>query len=127
ALETIKLGEFLREAQIALGCQEPLHQRTGGRKQHRVSLFDQRMAESTDEVALPGTGSPNGDDVDRLGQEAAVAQALDLHPSGCSEAVEVERSEVLAGQQTRIAPQAIDPSCRLGRPFGAGQFEQERL
>jgi hypothetical protein len=88
---------------------------------------DERMAESTDGVALSGAGSPNGDDIDGLGQEAAVAQALDLHSRGWSKSVEVERTEVLAGQQTRIAPQALDPSRRLGRPLGASQFEQERL
>ena len=78
-------------------------------------------------MALSGAGSTNGDDVDGLGQEAAIAQALDLHADSRSEAIQVERAKALAGQQTRMVAQALDPSCRLGRPFGAGQFEQERF
>src|SRR6266496_5458322 len=85
------------------------------------------MTESADDVALPGAGSTDGDDVGGLGEEAAVAQTLDLHTDGRSEAIEIERAEVLPGQQTRVVAQALDPSRRLRRALGAGQFEQERF
>lgn len=110
AAVAVELGEELRQAQIALGGEQTLDQAGGRGPQHALALLHQVVAERGGQVALPRVRPTDGDDVDRLVEEGAAAQALELLLDNEREAGQLQGAEgLLAGQpgllqQARGAP-----------------------
>ncbi len=67
-----------------------------------MSLFDQRMTQSTGDMALARARATDCNDVDGFGDKAASAQPLNVRSGGGIEPIELERAEGLIGQQLRL-------------------------
>ncbi|VVE86073.1 hypothetical protein PSP31121_05712 [Pandoraea sputorum] len=126
-LEAIELGQFLRQAQIAFGGQQTLHERRGGREQYRATKFDQGVSQGAGEMALARARAADGHDVDCVFEECAALQPLHLHPGGRVEAIQVECPEGLAWCKFRLLSQTFDASPDLGRLLNALELQQKRL
>src|SRR5260370_41467506 len=61
ASKFIEPGQFLGEAQIPFGGQQPLHQIRGRRPEHRMACQDELVAKRCRAVTFPHSWSPNGD------------------------------------------------------------------
>ena len=124
----VELRQRLGQAQVALGRQQALHQRGGRGPQHRVAL--QRRARGRRPPAggsCPTPGPPDGDDVDRVADEGARAQPLDLLADGRREALQLEGAEGLLGRQPRPAQQAGDAALLALVDLGLDQLVEEGL
>jgi len=125
--EGVELGQLLRQPEVALGRQQALHQRGGRGPEHRVIQGDEGGPEGGDHVAFPRAGPTNGDHIDRLGDERALAQALDRQLQGGTVAVELQRREGLLARQLALHQAPLQALLRAMLALGAHQLGEKRL
>ena len=92
-----------------------------------MALQHQLVADGRQRMDLPTPGLPGGDHIDRVVEERAAAQSLELLADERREPLELERAEGLVGWQAREPQQASDAMLVALDAFGADQLVQERL
>ena len=78
AVDAVQALQFPRQAQVALGFQQPFHQLGHRREQHRVALAHQLIPQRRHGVGLPGTGIAKEAHVRGPRQKLPAWQAMDL-------------------------------------------------
>ena len=94
----VELGQSVRQAQVALGSQQLLHQGGSRRPQHGLALENQLVAQGGKQMAFADARFPHGHDVDRIGDERSATQVLHLLLDDQRETIELQRAERLVGR-----------------------------
>ena len=105
----VELGDGGLEGEFAAGDLEALDEVGGAGEEHAPSVLDEAEADGGGEVAFPGAGGAEDEQVVAL-LEPAVAgdERHDLGPGEPGDGIEVEGVEGLAGRQARLGEVAGD-------------------
>jgi hypothetical protein len=99
ALEAIELGQHLRQAQVAFGCQQLLDQARRRRPQDLVTLQHQLMANGRKRMRFADPRFACGDHIDCVVEERAAAQPLELLTDEGRKLLELQGAEGFVGWQ----------------------------
>ena len=99
-VESIEFGQFLRQAQIASSRLKPLHQIAATGEEHALSRVDKGVPDATEQVTLPASGRPEGEQIDAAIEPfVPFAQRRDVCARERRHGGEVETGEPLVGTE----------------------------
>src|SRR5712691_8861151 len=125
AVVAVELGQGVWQAQVALGGQQLLHQRGRRRPQYRVAEQHQFVPNGRQGMAFADARFASGDQIDRVVEEGAAAQALELFADEWRELLKLQGAEGLIGWQARETLQTSNAMLFALQALGTDQLVQE--
>ena len=106
--EAIQFCQFLGQAQVALGSEQPLHQGRGGRPQDGMARLGQLIGHGGQGMTFAAPRLANDDDVGRIFEERPAFEAVELQAQGRREGVQIQGAESFLAGQVRLMQEPLE-------------------